>query len=179
MIAASYARQSTDQKDAAGTVPLELEHRTDLGNARRLVSARGQDVLYQLPDDAGEVQLERWAQETIYAMHADAIYQTDDETERRARIKHAFASESRRSIAAMVALVRSQPGIPVRPDQLDADPWLLCVLNGTVELRAEARLRPHRREDKITKIVPVNYVPDAVCPTGWPSSSGCSTARRR
>jgi putative DNA primase/helicase len=178
MIAASYARQSTDQKDAAGTVPLELEHRTDLGNARRLVSARGQDVLYQLPDgpyltwdgvrfadDAGEVQLERWAQETIYAMHADAIYQTDDETERRARIKHAFASESRRSIAAMVALVRSQPGIPVRPDQLDADPWLLCVLNGTVELRAEARLRPHRREDKITKIVPVNYVPDAVCPT--------------
>jgi hypothetical protein len=95
---------------------------------------RGADVLYQLPDgpyltwdgmrfadDAGEVQLERWAQETIYAMHADAVYQTEDETERRARIKHALASESRRAISAMVALVRSQPGIPVRPDQLDVD----------------------------------------------------------
>src|SRR4029453_11997795 len=152
MIAASYARQSTDQKDAAGTVPLELEHRTDLGNARRLVAARGQDVLYQLPDgpyltwdgvrfadDAGEVQLERLAQETIYAMHADAIYQTDDEAERRARIKPPLASESRRAIAAMVALVRSQPGIPVRPDQLDRDPWLLTGLNGTVGPPQDAR----------------------------------------
>src|SRR4030095_3087103 len=178
MIAASYARQSTDQKDAAGTVPLELEHRTDLGNARRLVSARGQDVLYQLPDgpyltwdgvrfadDAGDVQLERWAQETIYALHADAIYQTDDEAARRARIKSALASESRRAIAAMAALVRSQSGIPIRPNQLDADPWLLNVLNGNVGLRAEARLRPHRRDDKITKLVPVNYIPEATCPT--------------
>jgi len=157
---------------------LEPEHLTDLGNARRLVAARGQDVLYQLPDgpyltwdgmrfadDAGDVQLERWAQETIFAMHADAIYQTEDEAERRARIKHALASESRRAIAAMVALVRSQPGIPVRPDQLDSDPWLLNVFNGTVELRQGARLRPHERTDRITKLVSVNYVPEAPCPT--------------
>jgi putative DNA primase/helicase len=157
---------------------VDLEHLTDLGNARRLVAAYGQDILYQLPDgpyltwdgtrfadDAGEVQLERWAQEKIYAMHADAIYQTDDEAERRARIKHALASESRRAIAAMVALVRSQPGIPVRPDQLDADLWLLNVLNGTVELRQGGQLREHRREDRITKLVPVNYVPEAHCPT--------------
>ena len=157
---------------------VEPEHLTDLGNARRLVATYGQDILYQLPDgpyltwdgmrfadDAGEVQLERWAQETIYAMHADAIYQTEDETERRARIKHALASESRRAIAAMVALVRSQPGIPVRPDQLDGDPWLLNVLNGTVELRQCARLRTHERGDRITKVVPVNYVPEARCPT--------------
>jgi putative DNA primase/helicase len=156
---------------------LEPEHLTDLGNARRLVAAHGQDILYQLPDgpyltwdgtrfadDAGDVQLERWAQETIYAMHADAIYQTDDEAERRARIRHALASESRRSIAAMVALVRSQPGIPVRPNQLDADPWLLTVLNGTIELHQDARLREHRREDRITKLVPVNHVPEAPCP---------------
>jgi putative DNA primase/helicase len=158
--------------------PLEPEHLTDLGNARRLVAMRGQDIRYQLPDgpfltwdgmrfvdDAGEVQLERWAQETIYAMHADAIYQTNDEAERRARIKHALASESRRAIAAMVALVRSQPGIPIRPDQFDADPWLLNALNGTVELRHGARLRPHQREDNITKLVPVNYVAEARCPT--------------
>lgn len=159
-------------------VPLETEHLTDLGNARRLVRDRGRDILYQLPDgpyltwdgtrfvdDAGEVRLEQWAQDTIHAMHADAIYQTEDETERRARIKHALASESRRSISAMVALVRSQPGIPVRPDQLDNDAWLLNVLNGTVELRQGAHLREHRREDRITKLVPVNYVPEAQCPT--------------
>ena len=156
--------------------PLKQEHLTDLGNARRLVAMRGQDILYQLPDgpylvwdgmrftdDAGAVQLERMAQETIYAMHADAIYATEDETERRARIKHALASESRRAIASMVALVRSQPGISVRADQLDSDGSLLNVLNGTVELNNEARVREPRREDRITKLIPVNYKPDAQC----------------
>jgi len=160
------------------TTSLDADHFTDLGNARRLHAAHGQDILYQLPDgpyltwdglrfadDAGEVQLERWAQDTIYAMHADAIYQTDNEGERRERIKHAMASESRRAIAAMVALMRSQPGIAVRADQLDADPWALCVLNGIVELRHGARLRPHDRADRITKLVPVNYRPEAQCPT--------------
>jgi putative DNA primase/helicase len=168
----------TEARQPRLTTNVESEHLTDLGNARRLVAMHGEDILYQLPDgpyltwdgmrfgdDCGEVQLERWAQETIYAMHADAIYQTDDETERRARIKHALNSESRRAIAAMVALVRSQPGIPVRPAELDADPWLLNVVNGTVELRDGARLRPHRRDDRITKLVPVNYVPEAQGPT--------------
>jgi putative DNA primase/helicase len=65
----------------------------------------------------------------------------------------------------MVALVRSQPGIAIRPDKLDADPWLLNVLNGTVELRDGARLRPHHRADRITKLVAVNYQPEARCPT--------------
>jgi putative DNA primase/helicase len=161
-----------------GASALEPEHLTDVGNARRLVAAYGHDILYQLPDgpyftydgtrftdDSGEVQLERWAQEVIRGMHADAIYQTEDEAERRARIKHAMASESRRAISAMVALVRSQPGIPVRSEQLDADPWLLNVLNGTIELRHDARLRPHRRDDRITKLVPVNYRPETTCPT--------------
>ena len=71
-------------------IGLEPEHLTDLGNARRLAEMYGQDILYQLPDgpyltwdgmrfadDAGEVQLDRFAQQTIYAMHADAIYQTE------------------------------------------------------------------------------------------------------
>lgn len=30
--------------------PLEPDHRTDLGNARRLVAAHGENTLYQLPD---------------------------------------------------------------------------------------------------------------------------------
>jgi putative DNA primase/helicase len=168
-----------DLNPPAPDARLEMDnHLTDLGNARRIAALHGEDILYQLPDgpyltwdgmrfadDAGEVELERWAQETIYAMHADAVYQTDDAAERKARIKHAFNSESRRAIAAMVALVRSQPGIAVRPDQLDADPWLLNVLNGTVELREGARLRDHRRADRITKLVPVNYRPEATCPT--------------
>ena len=35
----------------------------------------------------------------------------------------------------------------------DADPWLLNAPNGTLDLRT-GELRPHRREDYITKLVP-------------------------
>jgi len=161
-----------------GAAPLEPEHLTDLGNSRRLVARYGQDFRYLAPDgpflawdgarfsdDSGEIQLMRWAKETIRALYPEAAYNyADDETQRRALIKHATASESIRALRAMVTLAQSEPGVPVRPDQLDADLWLLNVLNGTLDLRSQ-ELRPHRREDLITKLVPINYEPVAACPT--------------
>jgi putative DNA primase/helicase len=161
-----------------GNVSLEPEHLTDLGNARRLVALYGKDFRYLTPDgpflawdnarfadDSGEIQLESWAKETVVAMYPEAAYSyADDEAQRRALIKHATQSESARALRAMVTLARSEPGIPVRPEQLDADPWALNVLNGTLDLRSQ-ELRPHRREDLITKLVPVNYEPTAACPT--------------
>jgi putative DNA primase/helicase len=71
-------------------------------------------------------------------------------------------SESSARINAMIDLARSEPGIPVRPDQLDANPWLLNCPNGTLELRG-GRLREHRRGDYITKLCPTPYGPDAAC----------------
>lgn len=48
---------------------------------------------------------------------------------------------------------------------LDANPYLLNVANGTINLRT-GELRQHLREDMITKIVPVVYDPNAQAP-GW------------
>jgi putative DNA primase/helicase len=64
----------------------------------------------------------------------------------------------------MIRLATSEPGIPVLLEQLDADPWLFNVVNGTIDLRTGI-LRPARREDLITKLAPVIYDPDARCPT--------------
>ena len=80
-----------------------------------------------------------------------------------AAIKHALKWEEANRIAACLELVRSEPGIPALPEQLDIDPMLLTVLNGTLDLRT-GELREHRREDLITKLAPVNYDPDAQCP---------------
>jgi putative DNA primase/helicase len=66
----------------------------------------------------------------------------------------------------MIASARSEPGIPILPDALDQDPWSFNALNGTVDLQT-GELRPHRREDLITKLAPVQYDPDADCPTWW------------
>jgi putative DNA primase/helicase len=63
----------------------------------------------------------------------------------------------------MIALARSMPELVVRVNSLDADPWLLNVQNGTVDLRT-GELRPHNRADLITKLAPTRYDPAAECP---------------
>lgn len=78
--------------------------------------------------------------------------------------KWCLESESAKHINAMLDLARSEPGIPILPDQMDRDPWLLNCANGTVGLRT-GRLREHCREDHLTKLCPTPYSPDAPCPT--------------
>jgi putative DNA primase/helicase len=52
----------------------------------------------------------------------------------------------------------------VTVDELDRNPWLLNVQNGTLDLRS-GELRPHRREDLLTRLAPVAYDQAAQCPT--------------
>ena len=52
----------------------------------------------------------------------------------------------------------------MRPAQLDADTMLLNLDNGTFDLRAPGRLRPHSGAELITKLAPVPFAPDATCP---------------
>jgi putative DNA primase/helicase len=67
-------------------------------------------------------------------------------------------------IDAMLKLVRSEPGIPVAPGDLDTDPWLLNCKNGTLNLRT-GTLSAHDPQQLITKLCPVEYHLGADCPT--------------
>jgi putative DNA primase/helicase len=60
----------------------------------------------------------------------------------------------------MLSRARSEGGIPVRADELDADVDLLNCLNGTIDLRS-GTIRPHTSADLITKLAPVRFDPDA------------------
>lgn len=149
----------------------EGEHLTDLGNARRLVRSHGQDLRYcdpwktwltwqgthWQPDQSGAVM--RAAKATVASIYAEAA-QAPDEDARRTIAKHAMKSEAGARLREIIALAHSEPGIPVLPKDLDRDPWLLNCLNGTVDLRT-GELRPHRREDLLTKLAPVRYDPQA------------------
>lgn len=148
---------------------------TDFGNAERLASRHGEDIRYVYAwskflvwdgtrwkmDDTGEV--ERRAKDTVRGIYGEASNVVDSER-RKAIVKHATASESRKGVEAMAALLRSEPGIAVRVEDLDADPWLINARNGTIDLRT-GDLRPHDRGDLITQIMPVDYDPDAKGPT--------------
>jgi putative DNA primase/helicase len=149
-------------------------HLTDLGNARLLVRWHGhlfrhvhpwkKDLAWDgqrwLEDNTAEV--ERLAKKTVGRLFAEAAADSD-ERRRAALVEHALLSEDVRRLKAMMVLARSEPAIPALPADLDRDRFLLNVSNGTVDLKS-GQLRPHRREDLITKLAPVEYDPDAKYP---------------
>lgn len=140
---------------------------TDLANSERLVARHGADLRYVAAtrqwhvsdgrrwqaDDNGEI--ERRAKETARAIYLEAEAATSA-ARRKELAAHAVRSEAAAKIAAMITLAQSDALVALRADDLDADPWLLNVANGTVDLRS-GELRPHRREDLITKLAPVAY----------------------
>jgi len=144
---------------------------TDVGNGQRLAARHGRDLRYCAPlgtwflwtgqrwrPDAGNAVREL-GKATARTILTEAAL-IDDEDRRKAFVKHAFASERDRSLRAMLWCAETEPGIPIMPEELDADPWALNVLNGTLDLRT-GELRPHRREDLLTHLCPVIYDPDA------------------
>nr|WP_240807071.1 phage/plasmid primase, P4 family [Polyangium spumosum] len=76
------------------------------------------------------------------------------------RYAWAMRSQGARALSNMLSLASSEAGVIARASAFDADPWVLCCLNGVVDLRT-GKLRPHRREDLITRLVPVVYNPAA------------------
>src|SRR5207249_9299931 len=111
-------------------------------------------------DETGEV--ERRAKETVVNIYREAAA-APDEGARKALSRHAMGSEAAHKIAAMIKLAESEAEVAIRSEQLDADLWLLNVLNGTLDLKT-GTLREHCRDDLITKLVPVAYDPPAHCP---------------
>src|SRR5262245_25629876 len=142
---------------------LEPEHLSDLGNARRLVRLFGNGIIHVRPwrkwltwvgthwqvDETGEVV--RLAKNVVAGLYAEAGYEVEDPERRAALGRHAMQSESVRALRAMIELAETEPGISVLPEQLDRDPWLFNVLNGTLDLRT-ITLRPHDRRDLITRV---------------------------
>jgi putative DNA primase/helicase len=148
---------------------------TDVGNAQRLIRQHGQNLRYckewgkwlvwdeirWVVDSSFEV--ERLAKGTIRDLY-HMVATIKDNNKRQELLRHVISSESAPRIKSMIEMAKSEPGVSVMPDQLDADHYVLNVLNGTLDLRT-GELFPHRRERLITKLAPVEYDPQAACPT--------------
>ncbi len=162
-------------KESSKIISIEVGiHLTDLGNAQRFVNEHRKDLRYCFPfgkwlvwdgqrwklDDSGEVH--RRAKTTVKSIYLEAHTSSDDDLRKKLGV-HALRSESDSRIKAILSLAQSEPGLPILPDDMDRDPWALNVLNGTIDLKTGI-LRSHRREDLITKIVPVEFQPEAECP---------------
>ena len=112
------------------------------------------------PDTTGEAER---AMLLAVRERGSAAFQIEEEVEQKKRIKWALSSENRRRLQASLEIAQSLCPFPIEAKDLDRDPWLLNVQNGTLDLRT-GELRPHRQEDFITRILDYPYNPDAECP---------------
>ncbi|NKD88178.1 hypothetical protein HEQ72_07625 [Haematospirillum sp. 15-248] len=158
--------------------------RNDAGNAERLLSRFGNDLLYvqdigwawwdgrRWSLEMGYTMANRLAHETVRHIYdevqalQDAIGDKEvrDIQEIETHFKWAGASGNAQRINAMINIC--QHYCVRRPSDLDANPMLLNVANGTLELDdpiLSGASRP-RRSHLITKVIEVDYDPDATCP---------------
>ncbi|MBU3967475.1 MAG: hypothetical protein KKG76_08890 [Euryarchaeota archaeon] len=148
-------------------------HRTDLGNARRLVQLVEGDARYCHPYKAWLVwngkrwvedktgKMGRYAKEVIDSMYEEAL-KLDFES-KKSLISYAMRCESAGRIRDIIELAQSEDGIPILPDDFDTNIWDFNVQNGTIDLTT-GKVRPHNKNDHTTKISPVVYDPAAKCP---------------
>ncbi len=147
---------------------------SDLGNARRLVAAHGEDLRFCAvlgkwfvwdetlwrEDTTGEVT--RRAKQTVEAIGEEAQV-AESSGQRQDLERWALRSEAAARIRDMIRLAESETKLVVRPEQLDADPWLLNCSNGLLDLRT-GKLQSHRRDALCTRQAGALYDPQAECP---------------
>lgn len=150
--------------------PLPREPLTDFGNARRLVIAYGArlrhvgswnrwlawDGRVWTDDTTGEAH--RCAKAIGRALQHEAARQEGDA--RKAYRRAADRGESAAGVAAMLTLAATEPEIAIRHEQLDADPWLLNVANGVLDLRDQT-LTGHDPSLLLTRMATAAYEHDA------------------
>lgn len=152
------------------------EQLTDTSNAERWVELHGHRFRWHAGracwmvwsgkrwnvDDAGDA-LRATKEVADSWMVRDAVTRAKSSAELRGFELHARRSGSASARVAMLRLAQAEEGVAVGTDRWDADPWLLNVDNGVVDLRT-GRLLAHRPGDYASKLAPVTFDADARAP---------------
>ena len=166
-IAAFESRQRHIRREKAATN--DTFQLTETGDAEFFAAMYGGEVIYDhrltrwllfgphhwLPQTNGEI--DRLVIKAVRARQFAAVG-TDKK-----RANWAIGGESRKRQVNLIQIARSQPPLADAGDGWDADPWLLGVRNGVLNLRT-GELTPGSPEDRITKIAPVRYDAAAKAP---------------
>lgn len=154
--------------------PTWLPARTELGLAQRIAAVHGADLAHTpemggwlvydgkrwVVDGAGTAAVGRVVDVVTDLVDTEAYYGDEDEQAR----GRAFAMRAQQAkfIKAGLDLARAQIGINVPAADWDSKTHLLPAANGTLELSAgEAKLREHRRDDRLTRVARAAYRPHA------------------
>ena len=147
---------------------------TDTGNAARFAT-RYMDKLRYCAELGGWMFYdgERWVPDksgralyytklVAWSYYGELTVEEND-VRRKLLRDHARSSETATRRKAMLDLARAELGMSIEAKEFDTNPWALNCLNGTLDLRT-GELSPHRDQDFITKLAPVDYDPEAKAP---------------
>lgn len=150
---------------------LALLGETDADNAKRFARRQRDAVAYvpgrgllaydgQVWRPGGDTLALRLAEDVAHAIAAEAAHLNDPGLQKR-RQDWSKQSLSKPALERMVGLARGRLEVP--SEAFDAQPWLLNVANGTLDLRTGA-LRRHDPADRLTRVAAVAFDPEARCP---------------
>jgi putative DNA primase/helicase len=158
------------------TQPSPKEYRlTEYGNAERLVDSNREDIRYCASLDRWliwngrhwEIDNDRAA--AVYRRAAQVILdmiieagKTQDEDARKAILAHARRSDNYRVHQNMIYLASKMEGIPISAEDLDQGSGLLNLADCALDLTT-FEMRPHRREDYLTRLIDIPYNPHGGC----------------
>lgn len=174
--------------EAAKAKPIDISDKSDYMNAELLIQSYGEDLIYVngigwhhwngkcWEPDVDDVIVRQLFVKCMRALQEDAA-QRMASSRSKTEMKEAAAiatwavrSLSAHAISAAVELASTVPGVRKTPDEIDGANtlWLLNCANGTLDLK-KGELREHRKTDYITKLVNVDYDPNATAPF-WEST---------
>jgi putative DNA primase/helicase len=166
--------RSTEPRETCGaelTAELAKLGETDTDNAQRFARRFGSKVIHTPGQGWLVYDGKRWRRDDLLQVTelaketarriADESQHLDDNGARAARSKFSAQSLGKGALDRMLDLAKSLVG--VEDNRLDADPWLLNVENGTIDLRT-GRREKHDQRDLLTKVAPVRANRRAKCP---------------
>lgn len=139
------------------------QHRGQLRIAYRLAASHADRLMYVNGLGWHTWDGRRWAtdekaaaENAVLAVLRDALADSLADPSLREDVRRC---ESATGVDGVLRLASALPGLRVAVAELDADPYLLNVANGTLDLRTRT-LRPHDAADRLTRVCVGAYRPD-------------------
>ncbi len=167
----------------------KIYNTTDMGNAERFFDLHSHKVRYcsQLGKDGHWLVWDnrRWkvdhtlrihtlAKQVVPTIYAD-IPNAPTQKEKKRLFSWAIHTEGLSARNNMIKDAR--PLVAIEVSDLDQHLWLLNVKNGTLDLRT-GQIRPHSQDDKLTKLINVEYDIHDQCPVWEEFLDACMNGNR-
>ncbi len=157
-----YSDNIRDLLDRSGP---KVERNSDMGNAQRFVHRFRYELLHcqELGWLAWDGKRFREGNGVAVEYAKILVHEMFERATNKGDIEWARVSQSKHSIDAMLSLAKTDRYFAVAMDGLDHQVSLLNVRNGELNLET-MELHPHNQASAFTKLVDIDYLPDAPCP---------------